>query len=135
MQCPQCGAWNDEGTTECRECGINLAWASENIREACPACGSLNPRGSARCATCGLDLSRSRQKQQEVGINQQAGSDQRHAQQMQMAQRAANIAAGGSAATASLIWAIVGFFVCPIILGLIGISRDITSRREAEDWA
>jgi len=53
----------------CQRCGINLAWAAQNITETCPACGTVNPAGAQKCSSCGLNLEWERQQRaQQAGV-------------------------------------------------------------------
>ena len=121
MRCPQCGHVNAEGTEECEECGINLAWAVENVKEACPACGTENPGFSAKCANCGYDLERHREKQQQEEKEQR--------QEMLKPAGTAEVAADSADETAqknasgALLDAILGIFICGIVLEPMAIQK------------
>ena len=122
MRCPQCGHANAEGTEECEECGINLSWAIENVKEPCPACGTENAGFSAKCSNCGYDLERHREKQREEEEGRRREQQERERQnQAALEAQTAKEAAQKNANTA-LTRAILGFFICGIILEPMAIS-------------
>ena len=49
VECPKCGAENEFGTTNCKECG-------EEIPLRCPLCGADIITGDEACRDCGLAL-------------------------------------------------------------------------------
>jgi len=116
MRCPQCGYQNVEDDKECKGCGINLAWAVENIKEPCPACNTMNPVVSTRCSTCGLNLEQAREQKKRQ-------EEEKKRQEEREKTRQADMKAASGTATKALISAIVGFFVCAIILGPYAISQ------------
>ena len=116
MRCPQCGHENAESAEACEECGINLAWAAENVKEPCPACGTENAGFSAQCSNCGYDLDRHREKQR------QEEDERRRALERQEQAQDAKLAAKKSANSA-LLGAILGFLVCGIILEPMAIQQ------------
>ena len=71
MRCAKCGHVNPEGVDNCQQCGINLAWAAENLTEPCPACNTENPAFAEQCSNCGLNLewAREEQKKEEADAN------------------------------------------------------------------
>ena len=115
-RCPKCGHVNPEGVEECQECGINQAWALENIKEACPACGTMNPPFSVKCSNCGFNLERHREKQQQE-------EEERKRQERIGGQTQTDRQIAAKTATNALIGGIVGFFICGIILGPYAISK------------
>ena len=116
MRCPQCGHQNSESAEACEECGINLAWAAENVKEPCPACGTNNAGFSAQCSNCGYDLDRHREKQRQEEEEQRR--ELQHKEQAQDAKLTAK-----KSANSALIGAILGFFVCGIILEPVAIQQ------------
>jgi ribosomal protein L40E len=120
-RCPKCGHVNPEGVENCQECGINQAWALENIKEACPACGTMNPPFTVNCSNCGFNLERDREKQQQE-------AKERELQERARGQTETDKKVLSKTATNALIGGIVGFFVCGVILG----PYAITKAREAK---
>ena len=107
MQCQKCGYQNPEDVENCQQCGINLAWAAENLVEPCPACNTPNPAFAEKCSNCGLNLEWAReeqkQKQQELAAQEKAslaGVDRKEE--------------GRKLANSALTAAIVGIFLCGI---------------------
>ncbi len=50
--CPNCGAYNPEGTNFCQECGTKLEGATP-AKRFCQECGTELPAGSRFCGACG----------------------------------------------------------------------------------
>lgn len=136
MQCPRCGFWNADDAKECTSCGINLAWAVENITETCPACNTANPVVSTRCSNCGLNLQLVREQKKLREDEQRRQDEERKRQEEERRreeendrERLAEIRAAGSPATNALVSAIVGFFICAIVLGPYAISQARKAKR------
>lgn len=123
MRCPQCGHSNAEGTEECEECGINLDWATENVKETCPACGTENVGFSAKCSNCGYDLERHREKQREEEEEQRREQQERERQGQVALEAKTTQETAQKNANGALIGAILGFFVCGIILEPMAIQQ------------
>jgi ribosomal protein L40E len=116
MRCPQCGHLNPEGAEECEACGVNLAWAAENVKEPCPACGTMNPALSTKCSNCGFNLERHReqQKREEEEQKRREQAMMRADEEKEQARKNANNA---------LFGAIFGIFCFGIILEPLAIWR------------
>ena len=120
MQCAKCGYQNPDEAEECQQCGINLAWAAENITEPCPTCNTQNPAFAEKCSNCGLNLQweRKQQKRKE--------DEQRKQQERELAGREGSTQAeigaaltkerGRKLAGEALTAAIVGILFCGIFL-------------------
>jgi uncharacterized membrane protein YvbJ len=120
MRCPQCGHPNVEEAESCEECGISLAWAVENVKEACPACGTENTGFSTACTNCGYDLERHREKQRQEEERQR--EKLKREEQAKADAQAAKETAKKNAGSA-LVSAILGFFICGIILEPMAIQQ------------
>jgi hypothetical protein len=130
VKCPQCGHMNPDTVGNCEICEINLAWALEHLQEPCPACGAMNPARSERCSNCNLNLELAKEqkekeqravKQQEAQIIQPEEPTIRQAQPEVEAKDIKEEAR--KSANSALISAIVGIFICAIILGPSAISQ------------
>lgn len=57
--CPNCGAYNPEGTNFCQECGSRLAQPIQQAPAAkrfCPNCGTEIAAGQRFCSGCGAKI-------------------------------------------------------------------------------
>lgn len=127
MQCAKCGFQNPDEAVECQQCGINLAWAEENLTEPCPACGTHNPVLAEKCSNCGLNLQweKEERKKKEEGEKRQ--------QEMELAAKEREVRAQVEAASAkeegrklardALIGSILGIIICGIFLAPYSIYR------------
>jgi len=120
MRCPQCGHLNAEEAESCEECGISLAWAVENVKEACPACGTENTGFSTACTNCGYDLERHREKQrqEEEQQREKLKGEVKAEVQAESAKETAKKNAGSA-----LFSAILGIFICGIIMEPMAIQQ------------
>jgi len=146
MRCAKCGYENPEGVAECQRCGINLAWAVQNITERCPTCGAVNPASAEKCSNCGLNLAWERQQraQQAAAVPPVTpapyGVQQPYpVQQPYAPAQAAAVAAGVETAlsrekarqkaSGALTSAIIGIFLCAPVLGPIAIVQGASVKK------
>jgi ribosomal protein L40E len=107
MQCQKCGHQNPDDAENCQQCGINLAWAAENLTESCPACSTQNPAFAEKCSNCGLNLEWAREEQKR---KERELAAQEKASLAEVDTKGQGRKLAGEALTA----AIVGIFLCGI---------------------
>ncbi len=54
--CPNCGAYNPEGTNFCQECGTKLGAPAPTGKRFCQECGAELPAESRFCGSCGAKV-------------------------------------------------------------------------------
>jgi ribosomal protein L40E len=127
MQCAKCGYQNPDEAEECQQCGINLAWAAENITEPCPACNTPNPVFAQKCSNCGLNLQWEKEERKRKEEEQRKQQERELAAKERASQAQLDAALtkekARTMARDALIAAIVGIFLCGIILEPYAIDR------------
>jgi len=127
MQCAKCGYQNPDEAKECQQCGINLAWAAENITEPCSACNTQNPVFAEKCSNCGLNLQWAREERRKKEEEQRKQQERALAGRDRAVQAEIDAALtkerGRKLAGDALLAAIVGIFICGIFLEPYAIYR------------